>query len=64
MESGPEFRLLSRPQTLIRGGYFAYPWARQYDVLPDGNRFLFLRNENPITDLTVVLNWTHPVGDH
>ena len=38
----------------------AYP-VRNYDVTPDGERFLMVRNETPplenVTELHVVLNW-------
>ena len=29
-----------------------------YDVAPDGDRFLVVRSTEPVTELRVVLNWT------
>jgi serine/threonine-protein kinase len=57
VESRAAFRVVSPPRAILRGDYYAYPWARQYDVNPDGRHFLFLRFDTPVTDLTVVVNW-------
>ena len=58
VDAGLNFKVLSRPTPLFADHYFWYAWARQYDVMPDGKHFLFLKNETSQIDLNVVLNWT------
>jgi serine/threonine-protein kinase len=57
VETGDAFRVLSRPQTLIEGRYYAYSWQRQYDIDPSGDRIVLFRFEEEEIDLTVVVNW-------
>jgi Tol biopolymer transport system component len=57
VEAGATFRVVSRPTTLFQNHYYAYAWARQYDVAADGRHFLFLRNEAAEINLNVVVNW-------
>jgi serine/threonine-protein kinase len=57
VQLGSSFRVLSRPRTLFEGRYYAYPWQREYDIHPDGDRFLIFQYEEEETELTVVVNW-------
>jgi len=61
VEMRPMFRVISAPLRLVPGVYYRYPWQRQYDVHPDGRRFVFLRNEAEIDDLMVTVNWTQQI---
>ena len=51
----PEFRVVSRA-TLFEGDFVQYRWQRQYDVHPDGERFVMISNP-PGSHLEVVLDW-------
>jgi serine/threonine-protein kinase len=51
------FRVLSRPEVILEGRFYGYPWQRQYDFHPDGRRILALRAQDEETQLTVVTNW-------
>jgi serine/threonine-protein kinase len=58
---GPEIRA-STPRFLFRGDYVHAQPVRNYDVTPDGQRFLMVRGEpaplvEEATELQVVLNW-------
>jgi hypothetical protein len=57
VETGASFRVVSRPHTLFEGRYYAYPWQRQYDIHPNGQKLLLFRYEEEETELTVVVNW-------
>ncbi len=57
VQTGASFRVVSRPRTLFEGRYYAYPWQRQYDIHPSGQRVLLFRYEEEETELTVVVNW-------
>jgi len=54
---------LGRPTELFRGVYWGDNGVRDYDIAPDGRRFLFARlkerptPEPPITRLNLVHNW-------
>jgi serine/threonine protein kinase len=49
---------LGRPETLFRTEeYRSSNNARNYDIHPDGNRFLFIRPERRSDQVHVVLNW-------
>jgi hypothetical protein len=47
------------PRALFSGRYLAT--GRDFDVSPDGTRFVMMRNDDPrsISTLRVVLNWWH-----
>jgi len=53
---------LGRPEELFRGPFtISVPFGRNYDVSPDGQRFLMVRRpeqSQALERLTVVLNWT------
>ena len=51
----PEFRVVSR-MTLFEGDFVQYRWQRQYDVHPNGERFVMISNP-PGSHLEVVLDW-------
>jgi len=47
-----------RPVVLFTGDYQSIPYNRQYDVTPDGRRFLMIKQERTgIAQINVVLNW-------
>ena len=56
----PAFRA-GRPTKLFEGPYFSLYPIRSYDVAPDGQRFLMLRDDKPgvepATEMNVILNW-------
>ncbi len=56
----PGFRA-GRPRLLFRNDFGATTPLRDYDVTPDGQRFLMVRGglspPEEITELKVVLNW-------
>jgi serine/threonine protein kinase len=55
IETEPRFRVVSR-DVLFEGDYVQYRWSRQYDIHPDGKRFLLI--ENPTRgNIEVVTNW-------
>ena len=43
IETEPAFRVLSR-EPLFEGEYVQYRWSRQYDVHPDGQSFVMIKN--------------------
>jgi hypothetical protein len=46
------------PKLLFQGPYESVQTSRNYDVTPDGQRFLMLRrDEPPATQVSVILNW-------
>ena len=51
----PEFRVVNRT-TLFEGDFVQYRWQRQYDIHPDGERFVMIANP-PGSHLEVVLDW-------
>ncbi len=51
------------PEQLFEGHYDRHPWTypqlRNYDITPDGERFIMLRPADASASrLSVVLNWT------
>jgi len=57
VETTGAFRVLSRPEVVLEGRYYAYPWQRQYDVSPDGRQFLVLQMQDQEVQMTVMTNW-------
>ena len=61
VRTSPDFRA-GNPEVLFTGRYFAGS-GRQYDISPDGRRFLMLKEAERAGDTTVkdglitVLNW-------
>ena len=55
----PTFGILSTERLFSASGYFVSPWAQAYDVTPDGQRFLMLREGESAQDneLIVALHW-------
>ncbi len=49
----------SRPRVLFEGRYDTLPWNSNYDVTPDGQRFLMVQSAEPTgqSQINVVLNW-------
>ena len=51
-----------QPRTLFSGPYMASIPVRNYDVSPDGRRFLMVKGDDdrevPVTAVSVVLNWS------
>ncbi|MGH9256469.1 MAG: hypothetical protein ACRD3C_18070, partial [Vicinamibacterales bacterium] len=59
VEPGPVFKAAA-PRVLFAGPYATVVWGEaNYDVSPDGQRFLMLRSEAqpPATELHLVVNW-------
>jgi eukaryotic-like serine/threonine-protein kinase len=55
----PRFRA-GKPRLLFEGRYEAYPLTTNYDVAPDGQRFLMVKTREPApapAQFNVVLNW-------
>jgi hypothetical protein len=52
---------VGKPRVLFEGDFhFDYPYGRNYDITPDGRRFLMLQNVElppPPSQFIVVLNW-------
>ena len=47
-----------KPKLLFEGRYGSGQARRQYDVTPDGQRFLMIKeSEQQVTQINVVLNW-------
>jgi len=57
----PEFRVLSR-EPLFQGEYVQYRWSRQYDLHPDGERFVMIQNP-PTGDVEIIINWFAELKD-
>ncbi len=55
LETEPVIQVLSR-ETLFEGGFVQYRWSRQYDIHPDGKRFIMIESP-PRTDVEVITNW-------
>jgi Tol biopolymer transport system component len=57
----PELRV-GKPRLLFEGKYFrGAPWGRNYDIAPDGTRFIMITDESQSeqpTQINVVLNWS------
>ncbi len=57
----PELRVGS-PKLLFEGKYFGGSlWGRNYDIAPDGTRFLMITDEGQIeksTQINIILNWS------
>ena len=58
IETEPEFGI-GKPQPIFEGQYAQGGWARpNYDVAPDGQRFLMIKQEQTEgAQINVVLNW-------
>jgi tRNA A-37 threonylcarbamoyl transferase component Bud32/WD40 repeat protein len=56
--TGPGFQVLSRRALFDASPYMRFaPFNRDYDVWPDGRRFVFLRRNEVDGDFVVVFNW-------
>jgi serine/threonine-protein kinase len=55
IETEPAFRVLGR-ESLFEGEYVQYRWSRQYDITPDGEHFVMIKNP-PRGDIEVITNW-------
>jgi hypothetical protein len=57
----PEVQM-GRPRLLFEGRYKGgWPWGRNYDIAPDGKRFIMITDEEleeKPTQIRVVLNWS------
>ncbi len=64
VKTEPKFSF-GKPSLIFSGSFYAsFPWERNYDISPDGERFLMLEEVQPPTSarsLTVVLNWYREV---
>ncbi len=60
VQTEPTFKLLAAPRNLFQGFYYSgsFDWASNYDVNPDGQRFVMVKQaETSATQINVVLNW-------
>jgi len=60
VQTEPTFKMLAAPRVLFQGSYASGPfgWASNYDVTPDGQRFVMVKqSETSATQFNVVLNW-------
>ncbi len=55
--AGEEVLTIGSPRALFESDNLGDVVAN-YDVTPDGDRFLIVRSTEPVTELRVVLNWT------
>ena len=55
LEFAPRFRVTGR-EPLFDGAWVQYRWSRQYDIHPDGDRFLMVLNP-PRGNVEVITNW-------
>jgi Tol biopolymer transport system component len=62
LELDPEPRVLVR-ESLFSGNYLQYRWHRQYDVHPDGDRFLMVRFPEGQASVELVLDWTQELAE-
>ncbi|MBD3867339.1 MAG: serine/threonine-protein kinase [Acidobacteria bacterium] len=61
IETEPRFRVLKR-EPLLEGNYVQYRWARQYDIHPDGKRFVMIKNP-PRGNIEVITRWFSELPD-
>jgi serine/threonine protein kinase/Tol biopolymer transport system component len=61
IETEPRFRVIDR-RVLFEGDYVRYRWSRQYDIQPDGKRFILIKNPTR-GNIEVVTNWFEEVRD-
>ena len=54
-ETEPPIRVVNRKE-LFEGTFVQYRWSRQYDITPDGTRFVMIQNP-PGGDIEVITNW-------
>jgi len=54
----PTFKA-GRPQLLFEGKYLARAISEFWEITPDGERFVLIKDEErqPLTRINVVLNW-------
>jgi serine/threonine-protein kinase len=55
LQTSPAVQVLDRRE-LFEGAYVQYRWSRQYDLSPDGTRFVMTKNP-PNSNVEVVTNW-------
>jgi len=55
IETEPRFRVTDR-RVLFEGDYVQYRWSRQYDIHPDGKRFILIKNPTR-GNIEMVTNW-------
>ena len=55
LEASPTLRVLGR-EVLFEDDFVQYRWSRQYDITPDGKRFVMIKNP-PRADVEVITNW-------
>ena len=55
IETEPRFRVTGREE-LFDGEYVHYRWSRQYDIHPDGESFIMIKNP-PRGNVEVITRW-------
>jgi serine/threonine-protein kinase len=61
IETEPNFRVTGREE-LFEGEYVHYRWSRQYDIHPDGERFVMIKNP-PRGNVEVITRWFDEIED-
>jgi Tol biopolymer transport system component len=61
IETEPAIRVLSR-EVLFEDEFVQYRWSRQYDITPDGERFIMIKNP-PRGNVEVITNWFQELRD-
>ncbi len=61
IETEPRFRVTGREE-LFDGEYVHYRWSRQYDIHPDGESFVMIKNP-PRGNVEVITRWFDEIRD-
>lgn len=61
IETTPRFRVTGR-KPLFAGDYIQYRWSRQYDIFPDGKRFVLIK-QHKRGKVEVATNWFAELRD-
>jgi serine/threonine-protein kinase len=61
IETDPAIRVLQR-EALFEDEFVQYRWSRQYDITPDGKRFVMIKNP-PRGNVEVITHWFQELGD-
>lgn len=57
-----------KPELLFQGKYMgsSCPWGRNYDIAPNGERFVLIENEemsSTATQINIIINWSKEVEE-
>ncbi|MCZ6768189.1 MAG: protein kinase, partial [Acidobacteria bacterium] len=59
VQTEPTFKMLVAPRVLFEGTYLygSFDWAANYDISPNGQRFLMIKQAEAQTQINVIQNW-------